>query len=397
MGGLVWKRDGANSLTSHVGHGVVDGVRTVEVLPQASSKAQIAALLDLLDLHLSNADAGGSVAADRVLLRIPEPADEALGALGTLIDAMTSGPSVSVVLGGPDLWAPAELGWDHGDVSEYVRWPELLRAPRLVPLFVTNIIEGVDLAHVRAYPQLSTKAGWSIRVEGLEVAVINSRGAKLKVGRDGKVRADGTRGRSIQRKAWVEATGMVDPVVTKDAAETSNLITKFAARWLELGAGSADQNEHALESRILRGETPVEVKPGQSLDLIQPGSSVVNWGSQFPTKWGRSGDPRYLDALMRDGSTPWAIEMKVEGSGGVGQYYRHAVAQAVLYREFIRKAEPLHFWFAHQHLSAPACESAVVVPTIAGKQGKWRERVARLCALFDVAFVEVDPIHAKKH
>ena len=65
----------------------------------------------------------------------------------------------------------------------------------------------------------------------------------------------------------------------------------------------------------------------------------MNWGSQFPTKWGPGGKSRYLDALLRDGSTPWAIEMKVQGGAGVGQYYRHAVAQAVLYREFIRRAD----------------------------------------------------------
>ena len=43
---------------------------------------------------------------------------------------------------------------------------------------------------------------------------------------------------------------------------------------------------------------------------------------------------------LPDDETPWAIEMKVAGSAGVGQYYRHAIAQAVLYREFIKQATP---------------------------------------------------------
>jgi hypothetical protein len=34
--------------------------------------------------------------------------------------------------------------------------------------------------------------------------------------------------------------------------------------------------------------------------------------------------------------------MNVAGSAGVGQYYRRAIAQAVLYREFIKRATPLH-------------------------------------------------------
>ncbi len=89
--------------------------------------------------------------------------------------------------------------------------------------------------------------------------------------------------------------------------------------------------------------------------------------------------------------------MKVQGGAGVGQYYRHAVAQAVLYREFIRGASPLHFWFEKRGLKAEDCQAAVVVPEIPAKQAQWRGRIERLCDLFNVTFVEVDPAHARKH
>ena len=130
------------------------------------------------------------------------------------------------------------------------------------------------------------------------------------------------------------------------------------------------------------------------LELISGQHPVVNWGSQFPTKWGRQGAPRYLDAILRDGATPWAIEMKVAGSAGVGQYYRHAIAQAVLYREFIKRATPLHWWFDAKNLTAGHCKGAVVVPKLTGANAVWRAGLQQLCRTFDIDLIEVDPASA---
>jgi hypothetical protein len=97
--------------------------------------------------------------------------------------------------------------------------------------------------------------------------------------------------------------------------------------------------------------------------------------------------PRYLDALLRDNSTPWAIEMKVQGSAGVRSYYRHAIGQAVLYRHFIRSAAPLNFWFTERHLNREACKTAVLIPEL--EQQLWAERLSRLCELLDVELIQV--------
>lgn len=97
---------------------------------------------------------------------------------------------------------------------------------------------------------------------------------------------------------------------------------------------------------------------------------------------------RYLDALLRDGDVPWAVEMKVRGSGGVGSYYRHAVAQAVLYRHFICSAEALDPWFTSRGLNRQACRAAVVVPDLDG-QPAWRDRLRAVCDLVDVELIEV--------
>lgn len=392
MEDIDWSPDKLNSLSSATGRLVLDGERAAQVRPGASSKTQIAALMDLLDLHLSRVDVREILAPDRVALRVPDLTNEARGALGTLIGALIEPVRVRILEGqSPAGWAPAAVGWDLVDDTEYSRWPGLLNRPRPVPSLVTAIVRAVDSPALRAYPMLSTLAGWSLRLEGLEVGRANAKQVRLQVGKDGK-----NGGMSPQRKAWVSATGRRDRVVTADVNEAARVITSFAKAWRALGTTGVDHDEHALESRILRGATPVEVV-GRPLSLIEP-DPIVNWGSQFPTKWGPAGKARYLDALLRDGSIPWAIEMKVQGGGGVGQYYRHAVAQAVLYREFIRQATPLHPWFDARGLESAKCEAAVVVPRMTNpRHAQWRDRVARLCEAFGVTFVEVDPEHALRH
>lgn len=392
MEDIDWSPDKANSVSSATGRLVLEGQRAAQVGPEATSKAQIAALMDLLDLHLSRVDVGHAVAPDQVILRVPKLTTEARGALGTLINALTVGIRVQVLEGQPPAgWVATAVGWDLADHSEYSRWPGLLNRPRPVPSLVSAIVSAADLPALRAYPMLSTIAGWSLRLEGLEVGRANAKEVRLQVGKEGK-----NGDRSLQRDTWVTATGQREVDVTSDATEAASMITSFASAWQALGATSADHDEHALESRILRGATAVDVA-GRSLTLIER-DPIVNWGSQFPTKWGPAGKARYLDALLRDGSTPWAIEMKVQGGGGVGQYYRHAVAQAVLYREFIRQATPLHPWFDTRGLEAPKCEAAVVVPRMTNpRHAQSRDRVARLCEAFAVEFVEVDPSHALRH
>lgn len=128
---------------------------------------------------------------------------------------------------------------------------------------------------------------------------------------------------------------------------------------------------------------------GDELELLAA-DPLISWGSQFPTRWGRvaGNSARYLDGLMKHGNTPWALEMKVEGGSGVGRYYRHAVGQAVLYRHFIRSAEPLHFWFDEYKVDPLRCRAAVVVPDMSARQD-WRDRLLRMCVLFDVDLIEV--------
>ncbi|MFW6773177.1 hypothetical protein ACOACO_02755 [Nocardioides sp. CPCC 205120] len=381
-----------NSISSATGRLVHDGARAAQVRPDASAKQQIAALVDLIDLHLAGASLPGVSDEGRLVLRVPQLASEARGALGTLIESRVDETlTIDVLEAAGDDWVAAPTGWNASDPAEYSTWPALLAQQWKVPGLVTDVVERVAVPGLRAYPRLSTRGKeWSLRLEGLEVGRGTASRLTLGVGKDGVGDA-----RSRQRDAWIAATKRADTVETESADEAAALVSRFIVEWQQRGAGQVEQDEHALESRILRGEALIAVR-GLVLSRV-PAHHVVNWGSQFPTKWGPGGSARYLDALLADGTTPWAIEMKVAGSAGVGSYYRQAVTQAVLYREFIRRATPLHFWFEERGLEAARCEAAVVVPRLPPAQEKWRTRLQALTAYFGAEFVEVDPAHARRY
>ncbi len=189
----------------------------------------------------------------------------------------------------------------------------------------------------------------------------------LDVGKNGK---DGTHGAArtiwlatLAAHDWRDAddlTGRVwlSQVRTEDVRAQ---LRSFCKRWPAATAATGTQNEHALESRILRGDCPVELTDGRVLQRLSP-DLLVNWGSQFPTRWGiTSGSAATSTPCCSTAPRPYAVEMKVENQS-VGLHYRHAIAQAVLYRHFIRIATPLHPWFDGRGLRAEACEAVVVVP-----------------------------------
>jgi len=89
---------------------------------------------------------------------------------------------------------------------------------------------------------------------------------------------------------------------------------------------------------------------------------------QLPTLWAPQGRARFLDALMHSEKVPWAVEIKEPKGSSVGEDYRHAITQAVLYREFIRRAKELHSWFERQSLDASQCRAAIAFPKMESNQ-----------------------------
>ena len=136
-----------------------------------------------------------------------------------------------------------------------------------------------------------------------------------------------------------------------------------------------------------------------TLELIPlPGAtwSVTSTGEASSRRYGGpTARPATSTPCSAKGPTPWAIEIKVDigGSGTwIGGYYRHAISQAVLYREFIRAGTPLHFWFTGQDLDAEDCRAAVVVPDLTAGNARRDHRadLQSICKLFDVELIEVD-------
>ena len=327
---VVHKRDPRNSISSHLGLTRYAG-KLAAVVESPKSKIQISALLDLVDLHLN-----GRPSPTGLALLLDAPAPEAVGALEAIGNAMSGEIPVDLLQLEGDQWLPIPpSGFDASDDrAHYKHWTGYLKLDFRVPLLVNDLIRTTKLAELRAYPQLTAKEEWSVRLEGLEVARIKCASGSLGVGELGRFGEV-----SPERKCWLDITGTDAriPIDAGSVVEAADLIRRFAQRWAAIAGGK--QNEHVLESRILRGSVPVRVHGG-TLALIKP-DIAVNWGSQFPTIWGPSGRARYLDALLRDPidpRVPWAIEMKVNRSEG--QYYRHAVAQAVLYRHFIGMRHP---------------------------------------------------------
>ena len=182
-----------------------------------------------------------------------------------------------------------------------------------------DILDREKSNSLRLYPQLSknpAKAGWSLRLDGLQVGVVNNDSGWLRVGK------------SLTPQKAVQAWGQVRPggygteplsASAEGATKASTLIQQLVDL-LGVKGGLVDhrQPEHSLESAILRGVVPVfadETRLGLPRETDGRQQRIA-WGSQVPTLWWHGGSARYLDALMKDGTTPWAVEIKVAKAGG---------------------------------------------------------------------------------
>ncbi|MBP7126866.1 hypothetical protein KBD49_10935 [Myxococcota bacterium] len=274
-------------------------------------------------------------------------------------------------------WTPIvpDLSEDGG------QWKARLQArlQERLPATLASLARAVGSDSFRWYRTV-TDDSWSGRVEGLEVCTVEAAGRDglLDVGKPGKNGRESRERLAFLGIARERAGAFLLPRDQETVAATLREIVR--AR--ESGVLKEGQPEHLLESRVLRGAVKVVV---DGIEPLEPVAREVPF--QFPTCWTPGGDARFVDALMRHGSTPWVVELKVP-TGGQASYYRHAVAQAVLYREFIRTARPLHGWFQTQGLQARECRAAVAVPEFRGPR---RDRLLRdlmaSAADFDVAVI----------
>lgn len=221
---------------------------------------------------------------------------------------------------------------------------------------------------------------WTGRVDGLRVCRLDDHGR-------GVIQIGAAPEDEVRRpeQEWFHALAGKDIFeIQPDSVSETVRILQGLVEARRRGFWSNRQLEHLLEARVLRGAIPVEVEG----TIIEP----VAW--QFPARWSELGAVRYIDVLGRTGSIPWVVELKVREGGGAGQYFRHAVGQAVLYREFIRRAEGLHPWFRDKGLDPLECEAAIVMPCseVTDRDRKLLDQVRSLAEIFSVRVVVLDDV-----
>lgn len=283
-------------------------------------------------------------------------------AVRSLRDAAKA-PSVQLWYRESEAWvcdnSPAPV-WDADD-PVVTNWVTKLMLPRLTArphALAAELVAAIDDASAGLYPSeisATNQQRWALRLDGLEVGIIDEHAAILSIG------GHSTTGVGSQRATFHDVFGSYSVVVEHEPAPTSigveragELLRELMRRFRGVDVRHAPVNhrnligvdEHAFEARLLKGLTNIE--PAWS--VIHDDTSVAR-GSQFPTLWGHTkpSRPRYLDALVHRGGVPLAIELKV-ATGGMGRHYRRAISQAVLYRHFILNAPGLDPWFEKAEL-----------------------------------------------
>ena len=411
-GEFIDKRDAAAGLSSHLLRGRVGKRLTVAVGGDARSETAINALLDLLAWHWI--ERVGPADGVELLVGDGPNASKILGALRTLAATHAGRPNI-------DLYLVARVGGtlqrQEADVpvptfessSRATTWAGYLSGwwdARPAGL-AADLVDAIGDARARLYPPLSKRVAdgeWSLRIDGLQVGVVGSVRGRLGIGRAGA-------GRGAAVAAWTTIAGTGPQVVSAapgdgelSVAAAAQLVRDLIAAFHGAAGGRLEhgQPDHALEATVLRGGLRVLVG-GRALEPLispfdppgSPANSRVARGSQIPTQWWADGDPRYLDALLRDGRTAWAVEMKEPSrAGGHGRYLRHAIGQAVLYRHFLRTASPYGQWFNTAGLDQHGVRALVLYPQPDQvREAKISRRIGALWLLasaFDVQLVAVN-------
>lgn len=351
---------------------------TPELVPSDSGQVHV-----LVDRPLPDRDAGSEVA-------------QALRSLRSAVDGVDAriwyrGDNTSWVqdTGAPPEWRDNEQvrGWVHD-----LLLPRLTTPP--TPL-ADALVREVDDPSLHLYPSeigLGKPQNWALRLDGLQIGTVGDSSGMLTVGAPGKAGDGPERTVFKQIAGCYELAFALQPSADEvSLGEAVGVIQRLMKRWRSTevrgapvthryhhGIGVVD--EHALEARLLKGLIWLPDHP--QAQLVRNDEQVAR-GSQFPTLWAQTGSAKYLDAILADGTTPLAIELKV-ATGGQGRYYRRALYQAVLYRHFIQNAPDLDPWFRAAALERRATRAVVGIVIATPWSGPFEttlellKRVARL-------------------
>jgi len=248
---------------------------------------------------------------------------------------------------------------NEDDNCRIERWISDLIEERNVPKFAKDLENAIGNDMFKWYRSV-TGTYWSGRVAGLEVCRVDRNLAvewgELKVGSPGKY--GNGQARNVFHKIIKEK--VEEGFFPREQIEiVSSVIREIAeSRGNKNGELAKFQREHLLESYVLSGKVEIISQAG----VLRP--ALGDYPFQFPTLWGPKGAPRFVDALMRCGDVPYVVELKEPSGFSRGQGYRHAITQAVLYREFVRRAEKVQPWFINKGLAPDKCRAIVAFPEL---------------------------------
>lgn len=226
---------------------------------------------------------------------------------------------------------------------------------------------------------------WSGRVEGVEVCRVDRRK------KPGHLRFVGARKLS---KAG-EVAARILKRAPKDFAESDVKLVAEVILEIAESRRKGDlkklnyQPEHFYEALILRGKIPIPADKHAGDALLEP--VFRNRPFQFPAKWHKKDKPRYVDILMREGNVPWVVELKyAKYWDGYWRHFRHAIGQAVLYREFIKKVPAVYDLLQSElGLDATLCKAIVALACPKPSDEGQLDRLRELAADFDVEVVKL--------
>ena len=263
-------------------------------------------------------------------------------------------------------------------------WMELInfRDKEVPPKIALDLSDLVADNSFRWYRTVTTNF-WSGRLDGLQVCTVSTDGKNgvLDVGKPGK------NGRiSYPREVFLKiADGKEGPFDEKRLHEVAAIVKRLANSRRH-GRLRTSQREHLLESWVLRNRITLSSEKG----VLSPICEIYPF--QFPALWSPNGQARFIDVLMNVGSTPYVVELKEPKGTSPGQGYRHAITQAVLYREFVKNATDLHPWFIEKKLDPARCQAAIAFPKIGpgSKHQMYLKHHKNVAKAFGVEVIEIN-------
>lgn len=341
------------SISSVVARATCAGVPVVAVGNDQPLGTQITGLLDALHFHRERHEDKGPLRY--VVGRRSDEREmaELAAALSGLIEDLRAPVDVTIEID----FTPMSFE-DVSLDALGAGWLEQMRARdarlRALPSGASDLQRLVDDPSFRWHLALNSQE-FSGRIDGLQVCTISLDG------RQGRLAIGGSGGRAdrLVRTRFRAAAGGRDEVHFQavDLLEAAQILMALIED-RRSGELRAAEPEHLIEVQILRGAMPV---PNPGGGRLLPVSAM----GQFPATYSATGNARFIDAVMRANGMPWVIELK-DLRAGRGRYLRHSVAQAVLYRRFIRGAVGMHPYFASLDppLDPRLTRSAVAFPAL---------------------------------